>query len=125
MKSMRELKFRMPIYYNGKFKDWHYWGFINDDEWGLRFESPHSDYRTCPSDQFTGVKDDFGKEIYEGDLVSFVDISDYGYPYVGCIEVFKGSFVAKTKYSKFDLNDARDIEVVGNIHQNPELIKPC
>lgn len=71
--------------------------------------------------QFTGMKDKNGKEIYEGDIY----ISDKG----GINEV---SWVIGDgcNFSGFDFAPFHhiegvisDIEVLGNIHDNPELLK--
>lgn len=63
-----QLKFRQPIYNaDGTFKEWHYWGFgvgIEDE-----FVTPHSGYRKAPSQQFTGMQDAKGEDIYRGDYV--------------------------------------------------------
>ena len=79
--------------------------------------------------QYTGLKDKNGKEIYKGDILQFYNDVDYiikpGYAKV----VFKdGAFCCKhfkygTEYlANMDMSDM-DITVVGNIYENPELLK--
>lgn len=85
-------------------------------------------YKDIELMQYTGLKDKNGKEIYEGDIVSFNLKSDNeGQPnIIGYIEYqttfsgykimsFKGSFA-------LDYN-IKDIEVIGNIYENSELLK--
>ena len=72
--------------------------------------------------QYTGLKDRNGKEIYEGDKVKGKDNYNYGLPFNGTVGFKDGSFVIIgdiiTHYRWMDYQ----IEVIGNIHENPELL---
>lgn len=84
--------------------------------------------------QFTGYKDDEGQEIFEGDLIRY-QYEDYdaytgwrGLREVTDEVVFEyGSFRLKNTYPFYidrlwDMNNPK-VEVIGNIWDNPELIK--
>jgi len=71
--------------------------------------------------QYTGLKDIKGKEIYEGDILSNED--DY---LKFIVEFDLGRFVAidNKRHDIYDLKMiASQCEVIGNIYENPELIK--
>lgn len=74
--------------------------------------------------QYSGREDDKGKEIYEGDIIraTYLDeINESG----GCFEViYDGdSFSAKVDTGYIlCLYELWDIEVIGNIYDNPELL---
>ena len=77
--------------------------------------------------QFTGLLDKNGKEIYEGDLISMTKdktptaqiIYDYsGFKYKWIDKITK---IIRTPKEHIFMNNHL-FEVIGNIHENPELL---
>lgn len=83
--------------------------------------------------QYTGLKDKNNKEIYEGDILHWITVGKEGgnIEDVG-IERDMGNYFVIFKEGKFVVTkpnipighfDAEEIEVIGNIYENPELSK--
>ncbi len=83
----------------------------------------------CPGryilEQYTGLKDKNGKEIYEGDVVRVVRSYGYGFLPKGAkakIEFDEKELCYKLRgQGEFRLTAKKELEVIGNIHENPEL----
>lgn len=76
--------------------------------------------------QYTGMVDKHGTKIFEGDIIDFSDRSDGdGY---GVVRYDAEETIFEFEYDNFckDLGRRywpKDVEVVGNIYDNPELLK--
>lgn len=80
--------------------------------------------------QSTGLKDNNGKEVFEGDVVQFEDCSDasdFLYINTGIIEWCQGGFHVTNRDSVLmeDLldGDSLDVTIIGNIYKNRELLE--
>lgn len=79
-------------------------------------------------DEFTGLRDKNGKEIYEGDIVlhKYID----GDKKIAEVVFIPGCFTLYFKQHgiypmAMKLEDNEDIyEIIGNIHETPELLNP-
>jgi uncharacterized phage protein (TIGR01671 family) len=120
--NKREIKFRAWDSKNDVMRDWDY----IRTSWTLSILNGDSNTELM---QFTGLKDKNLKEIYEGDLVAVLD----GEEQTGTYEV---EYCGDRNYPAFDfkgwdgetngLSEAKEvfeIEVIGNIYENPELLK--
>lgn len=122
---MREIKFRawdklnkQMFYSNDNLTDFFYQGFIEDENSVVM--------------QYTGLEDNDGVEIYEGDILKI----DYNYEVVNPPELFECdafivygySFCSNyfiDNYEKVGLDRFYKYKpvIVGNVYENPELEK--
>ena len=126
MLHMREIKFRIWDAENKIIK--HIMCFYSDEQIEYRNGMAIIALNKKRGDdfvlmQYTGVKDKYGKEIYEGDIVRYNDRQ------IGVIVWEHTSFVLKLLNDKkntiilwYDVDTKDNIEVIGNIYENPELL---
>ena len=130
----REIKFRGKCIDNGEWVYGHYfispltdensgaspdkgWFFLSGEKRHC-IERDHVVFIVDPGtvEQFTGMHDKNGKEIYEGDIVLIREG-------IAVITFYCGSFWCSF-WTLLLLSDRGvEVEVIGNIYENPELIK--
>ena len=80
--------------------------------------------------QCAGLTDKNGKRIFEGDIVKtnqYGKDDAHGHNFAG-FDVFyvrfaEGRFSLYNNWRRFNLCNGSDMEVIGNIHDNPELLE--
>jgi hypothetical protein len=118
MNSNREIKFRQwlkgvpePVY----------WGFFKAED-GSHWNGPCTQMAlVIATEQSTGMKDSEGVDVYEGDLV----YSDQWNPSKYEVVFDRGAFCLKFEDDAAYYPDIKYVEgmkVIGNIHQNSELL---
>lgn len=116
--NTRQIRFRQPVWESGIIIGWYYWGFE-----GGQYQHPINQHT---SDEFTGLFDVNGKEIYEGDIVEWSVFPDDGST-IRIRDVVKyslGCFITRNRREIMGFKAPHHgVEIIGNIHENHELIE--
>jgi len=103
----------------------HFWNRVSDYEQRGNATRP-LDQERYKVMQFTGLKDKNGKDVYEGDLLGSVCLNT---SITDCEIIFKGGCFSVRQlggegWIDFAASYCERYEVIGNIYENPELLKP-
>ena len=126
--NMREILFRGKRVSGNKewiFGNVNYYPNLN--RWFIRLQPAMSVLQTLEDEvaantvgQYTGLTDKNGKKIFDGDIVKYKEENgeivyhDQEAMFVVCFD---------TWFTDFDHLYGKDVEIVGNIHDNPELLE--
>lgn len=122
---MREYLFRGKTIANGKWSE----GTLLVTKQGCCITPDATVYVAVDSEtvgQYTGMVDKNGKKIFEGDIIDFSDRSDgdgYGVVKYDANETEFGIEYDNIYKSLGKHYYPEDIEVIGNIHDNPNLVR--
>lgn len=131
---MRKIKFRAKSLEGHNIGEW----VFGDLHIRSAFPHIHTEVGTrCKIDtntigQFTVLLDGNGQEIFEGDIMRIPE-TEFNIEIIGVVEFYRGSYVVRSFFSgthsclawavrERQSGERRGV-VIGNIHDNPELLK--
>lgn len=142
---MKEILFRGKANSDGRDGEWVYGGLLpetentfpiivrdydNDEDW-IGVNEWDTVYPETVG-QYTGLTDKNGKKIFEGDIVEGHCHSQWSHRLKRCVVVYdRDGFESRhyvkqgevMRYYSYKVLFSKDVEVIGNIHDNPELLE--
>ena len=121
---MREIKFRAKRMDSN---EWLFGSLFIDKNKHCYIKEPNGKLYLIKNkdtvEQFSDLKDKNGKDIYEGDVIRCTLLDDK--ERIGVVQFYKGCFwfICNNGYSDEYLYYMCDKEIIGNVVDNPELIK--
>ena len=123
----REIKFRSKRLDNGEWVE----GSLLQDDYGtcmiVEFADHHEQWHEVDPEtvgQFTGMKDKNSVDIYEDDIIGGSNGSINGIPWPFSLHIQWNDKACEFNTPNWGYMDSTHYyEVIGNIHDNPELLK--
>ncbi|PRT05216.1 hypothetical protein C6352_26435 [Bacillus thuringiensis] len=136
---MREIKFRAWDEIEKRMICWYDRVFTKNNNSSMLCEYPLKNISESYVKymQYTGLNDKNGKEIYEGDIVKYLDGNEWSTESGYDCEEFNnhGAIFFDEECGRYDVTNKQgigyddlfdcgvDFEIIGNIYENPELVK--
>lgn len=118
---MKSIKFRRPLFLNGEFAFFKYWG-KNIGRANFVTAGQNLAYDEKEDQMFTCLTDKNGKEIYEGDIVKAHDHPTGEEDIIAEVIFARGRFGFEDSMIILGDYGSAWCEVIGNICENPDLI---
>lgn len=102
----------------------HYIVFEQMTDWELPNKHLKADVLPETVCQYTGLTDKNGRKIFEGDIVRYLEIGAFGK-----VVWYEGDYIGfavddiDDSFQQYDKDLFGKVEVIGNIFDNPELLK--
>lgn len=123
---MREIKFKAWVKELNEIREVEYINFLKKMiSYPNKFCKEYylnADFDEIELMQYTGLKDEYGDEIYEGDIVTL-----HNSRYKVIFNMEQARFVLRDDKFEMEIpftnNNNERMEIIGNIYENPELIE--
>ena len=132
---MREILFRGKRKENGEWVYGNYAVTDNNEKQHFIFQNKAFEFEVDPETvgQYTGITDDNGKKIFEGDILGITN-DDPDYDYISKVYLDCDTLCVDIQGQDYDYtsigfaieiwdDECDQVEIIGNIYDNPELLE--